>query len=156
MSTRSTESAQSAPFVQPSLTLRRRLNAPPAKVFRAWTEPAQFMTWMHPGGSDVIRAEFDVRAGGHYTIAFRKQDGGEVEVRGTYVEVIPERKLVFTWIPRGGSEHESQVTLLLEPDADGSATWLTLTHERFADDAQRDDHRHGWTDGIDSLERYFA
>ncbi len=112
------------------------------------------MTWMHPGGSDVIRAEFDVRVGGHYTIVFRKLDGGEVEVRGTYLEVVPERKLVFTWTPRGGAEHESQVTILLEPEQNANATWLTLTHERFADDAQRDDHRHGWTDGIDSLERY--
>ncbi|SDQ45971.1 Uncharacterized conserved protein YndB, AHSA1/START domain [Paraburkholderia fungorum] len=148
----STRSAQPAHAVQPSLTLRRRLDATPARIFRAWTEPAQFMTWMHPGGSDVIRAEFDVRVGGHYTIVFRKQDGGEVEVRGTYLEVVPEHKLVFTWTPRGGAEHESQVTILLEPE--GGATWLTLTHERFADEAQREDHRHGWTDGIDSLERY--
>jgi uncharacterized protein YndB with AHSA1/START domain len=111
---------------------------------------------MHPGGADVIRAEFDVRAGGNYTIVFRKPDGGEVEVSGTYLEVVPERKLVFTWTPRGGSQHESQVTILLEPEqgANANATWLTLTHERFADHAQRDDHRHGWTDGIDSLERY--
>jgi uncharacterized protein YndB with AHSA1/START domain len=139
---------------QPSLTLQRRLNAAPAKVFRAWTEPAQFMTWMHPGGSDVVRAELDVRVDGRYVIVYRKPDGNEVEVGGRYLEVVPDRKLVFTWVWRYSPEHESQVTLLLEPD--GDATWLTLTHERLADDAQCEDHRRGWTDGIDSLERYVA
>jgi uncharacterized protein YndB with AHSA1/START domain len=139
---------------QPSLTLQRRLNAAPAKVFRAWTEPAQLMTWMHPGGSDVVRAELDVRVDGRYVIVYRKPDGNEVEVGGRYLEVVPDRKLVFTWVWRYSPEHESQVTLLLEPD--GDATWLTLTHERLADDAQCEDHRRGWTDGIDSLERYVA
>lgn len=35
---------------QPSLTLQRRLNAAPAKVFRARTEAAQFVKWMHQSG----------------------------------------------------------------------------------------------------------
>jgi uncharacterized protein YndB with AHSA1/START domain len=139
---------------KPSLTLQRRLNAAPAKVFRAWTEPAQFMTWMHPGGADVIRAELDVRVDGCYSILFRKPDGNEVEVTGQYLEVVPDRKLVFTWTWRHNAENESLVTLRLEPD--GDATWLTLTHEQFADEAQCEDHRRGWTDGLDSLERYVA
>jgi uncharacterized protein YndB with AHSA1/START domain len=157
MSTQSAQPIQPIQSIQsnrPSLTLQRRLKATPAKVFRAWTEPAQFMTWMHPGGSDVIRAELDVRVDGHYTIVYRKPDGDEVEVRGQYLEVVPDHKLVFTWAWRHGPENESLVTLLLEPE--GNTTWLTLTHERLLDDAQCDDHRRGWTDGIDSLERYVA
>jgi uncharacterized protein YndB with AHSA1/START domain len=109
---------------------------------------------MHPGGADVVRAELDVRVDGRYAIVYRKPDGNEVEVNGQYLEVVPGRKLVFSWVWRYSPEHESQVTLLLEPDGDG--TWLTLTHERLADEAQREDHRRGWTDGIDSLERYVA
>lgn len=139
---------------QPSLTLQRRLNAAPAKVFRAWTEPAQLKKWMNPGDAAVVRAELDVRVDGRYTIVYRTQDGRELEVNGQYLEVVPDRKLVFTWIWRHNAEHESLVTLLFEPD--GDATWLTLTHERFADEAQRDDHRRGWSGGLDSLERYFA
>ncbi|WP_246279027.1 SRPBCC family protein [Paraburkholderia ultramafica] len=110
------------------------------------------MTWMHPGGADVVRAQLDVRIDGRYTVLYRKPDGSEVEVGGQYLEVVSERKLVFTWKWRHRPEPESQVTLLLEPTGDG--TWLTLTHERFADDAQCEDHRRGWTDGLDSLERY--
>lgn len=139
---------------QPSLTLQRRFNATPAKVFRAWTEPAQFMTWMRPGDAHVARAEMDVRVDGRYSIVYRKPDGKELEVNGQYLEVVPERKLVFTWIWRYSPEHETQVTLRFEPDGDG--TWLTLTHERLADAAQCEDHRRGWSDGLDSLERYVA
>ncbi len=60
---------------QPSLTLQRRINAAPAKVFRAWTEAAQFMTWMHPGDADVVRAELDVRVDGRYWMRFLHQAG---------------------------------------------------------------------------------
>lgn len=139
---------------QPSLTLQRRLNAAPAKVFRAWTDPAQLMKWMRPGDAVVVRAELDPRVDGRYTIVYRKPDGRELEVNGQYLEVVPERKLVFTWIWRQSAEPESRVTLLFEPE--GDTTRLTLTHEPFADEAQRDDHRRGWSEGLDSLERYFA
>lgn len=147
-------SAQPAQLIEPSLTLQRRFNATPAKVFRAWTEPAQFVTWMRPGDAHVASAEMDVRVGGRYSIVYRKPDGKELEVNGEYLEVVPERKLVFTWIWRYSPDHETRVTLLFEPDGDG--TWLTLTHERLEGEAQCEDHRRGWSDGLDSLERYVA
>ncbi|PQV47469.1 SRPBCC domain-containing protein [Paraburkholderia sp. BL21I4N1] len=139
---------------QSSLTLQRRLNAAPAKVFRAWTEAAQLIKWMNPGDTPVVRAELDVRVDGRYSIVYRKADGRELEANGQYLEIVPDRKLVFTWRWRHNAEHESLVTVLLE--SDGDATWLTLTHERFTDQAQADDHRRGWSGGLDSLERYFA
>ncbi|WP_408220358.1 SRPBCC family protein [Paraburkholderia sediminicola] len=139
---------------KPSLTLQRRLNAAPAKVFRAWTEAAQLMKWMHPGDSDVVRAELEARVDGRFTIVYRKPDGREIEVGGQYLEVVPDARLVFTWAWRSSPEQESLVTVLLRPD--GNGTLLTLTHEQFVDEETRDLHQAGWSGGLDSLERYFA
>lgn len=139
---------------KPSLTLQRRINAAPAKVFRAWTESAQLMKWMHPGDAEVIRAELDARVDGRYLIRYLKTDGRELEVNGQYLEVVPDAKLVFTWAWRSSPEQESLVTVLLRPD--GNATLLTLTHEQFVDEETRDHHQFGWNGGLDSLERYFA
>jgi uncharacterized protein YndB with AHSA1/START domain len=96
----------------------------------------------------------DVRVGGRFHIVFRTPDGDEHDVSGTYREVIPNRKLVFTWMWRTMPERQSLVTVTLAPDGEG--TLLTLLHEQFFDEPARDRHRSGWTGTLDRLERYLA
>jgi uncharacterized protein YndB with AHSA1/START domain len=139
---------------KPSLTLKRRFNAAPEKVYAAWTQPAQIAQWFGPDAGGVQRAETDLRTGGRFTIAFNTEDGEEHQVNGVYREVVRNKKLVFTWAWRSTPERESLVTVLIEPDGDGSL--LTLTHEQFFDEAARDRHSHGWTGSLDKLERYLA
>ena len=139
---------------QPSLTLQRRLNASPAKVFRAWTEPAQILKWMHPNGNEMIHVEVEARVEGHFQLVMRGADGVEHAVSGRYLDVVPDAKLVFTWTWQSTPERESLVTVALRPDGDG--TLLTLTHEQFVDEAARDAHASGWTSALDGLERYLA
>ena len=139
---------------KPSLTLKRRFNAAREKVYAAWTQPAQIAQWFGPDAGGVQRAETDLRPGGRFTIAFNTEDGEEHQVNGVYREVVRNKKLVFTWAWRSTPERESLVTVLIEPDGDGSL--LTLIHEQFFDEAARDRHRHGWTGSLDKLERYLA
>lgn len=139
---------------KPSLTIRRRLNAPPAKVYRAWTDPQQIMRWWGPAHAETLSAETDVRVGGRFRKITRTFDGEQHEASGVYREVVPNQKLVFTWAWRSTPEWESLVTVLLESDGDG--TVLTLTHEQFFDEAARDAHRQGWSGALDKLEKYFA
>jgi len=133
----------------PSLTIRRRIDAIAAKVYAAWTQPAQLMRWMQPLDTTCIHAEADVRVGGRFRVIMRGANGEDNEVSGTYLEVVPEQKLVFTWAWRDTPERESLVTMTLR--ADGPATELTLKHERFFDEAVRDSHNEGWTSAIDKL-----
>jgi uncharacterized protein YndB with AHSA1/START domain len=145
---------QPSPAQKPALTLKRRLNASPQKVFRAWTDPQQVMHWWGPAGAEFLSAEIDARVGGQFRKTARTADGEEHEVSGTYLEVIPDQKLVFSWAWRGTPERQSLVTIELKPDGDG--TLLTLTHEQFYDEAARDAHRRGWTGTLEKLEHYLA
>jgi uncharacterized protein YndB with AHSA1/START domain len=149
-------SASASPVVaqKPSLTLKRHLNAPPEKVFAAWTDPTQVSKWFGPDAGPVKRAEIDMRTGGRYTIEFRTEDGEDHHVSGIYREVVMNEKLQFTWAWRTMPERESLVTVLIKPDGDGSL--LTLIHEQFFDDAARDGHNRGWSGCLDKLERMFA
>ena len=140
--------------IKPSLTLKRRLNAPPAKVFAAWTEPEKLMQWFGPAQAQKVSAEMDVRVGGRYHIGMRTADGEEHNVSGIYREVVPNEKLQFTWAWRTTPERESLVTVLLKPDGDG--TILTLIHEQFFDEPARDRHQSGWSGALDKLEKLFA
>jgi uncharacterized protein YndB with AHSA1/START domain len=103
----------------------------------------------------VLLADVDVRVGGRYRFAMRSPDGEEHRVSGIYREVVPNRKLVFTWAWQSTPERESLVTVTLKPAADGG-TDLTLTHEQFFDEAARDRHEQGWTGSLDRLARTVA
>jgi len=138
---------------KPSLTLKRRLKAPPAKVYAAWTDAAQLVRWFGPANVTVVSAEADARVGGRYRIVMRTADGEEHDVGGIYQEVVPNQKLVFSWAWRSTPERESRVTVAVKADGDG--TWLTLTHEQFFDDESRQRHEQGWTGTLNKLEAYF-
>ena len=139
---------------KPSLTIKRRLSAPPDKVFSAWTDPEKIRRWFGPEGIEPQLAESDARVGGRYRIVMRSSDGEEHDVSGVFREVVPNEKLVFSWAWRSTPERESLVTVELKPD--GSGTLLTLTHAQFFDEAARDRHQSGWSGGLDKLERYLA
>lgn len=139
---------------KPSLTIKRRLKAPPAEVFAAWTDPEKVKRWMGPGESKALSAECDARAGGRYRWVMQNSAGEIHHVSGIYREVIPNEKLVFTWAWKSTPERESLVTVLLKPDGDG--TLLTLTHEQFFDEDARDRHQQGWTGALEKLEKLFA
>ena len=140
--------------VNPSLTIKRRLNAPPEKVYAAWIDPEKVLKWFGPDAGPVKQAEVDVRVGGRYAVTFHTEDGEQHHVSGVYREVVPKQKLVFTWAWRTTPERESLVTVLIKPDGDGSL--LTLIHEQFFDEPARDRHREGWTGCLDKLERFLA
>ena len=95
-------------------------------------------------------AEVDLRVGGGFRVVMLGEDGARHEVSGRYLELVPERKLVFDWAWAGTPERVSRVTVLIEPDGRGSE--LTLRHAQFADEAARDGHRRGWTGSMAKLE----
>jgi uncharacterized protein YndB with AHSA1/START domain len=142
-------STESGATTAPSLTIKRRLNAPPAKVFSAWTDPEKLKQWFLPPSAEAVLAESDPRVGGQYRIVVRSAGGEVHDVGGTYREVVPDEKLVFTWAWRSTPERQSLVTVALKSDGDG--TLLTLTHERFFDEAARDRHQAGWSPILDRL-----
>ncbi|HEY1995499.1 SRPBCC domain-containing protein [Paraburkholderia sp.] len=139
---------------KPSLSLRRHIKASPARIFRAWTEPAQILKWIRPADTEMLHAEMDARVDGRFRMLMRGASGEEHDVSGRYLEVVPDARLVFTWAWRSTPERESLVTIDLRPDGEG--TLLTLTHEQFFDEAARDRHQQGWNSWLDCLERYFA
>ena len=137
--------------VKPSLTLKRRLNAPPEAVYAAWTDPKKLVHWFGPDQGPVTKAETDVRVGGRFHVMFHSEDGEEHDVSGIYREVVPNEKLQFTWAWRTMPERESLVTILVKPDDDGAL--LTLIHEQFFDEPARDRHAYGWNGSLNKLEK---
>jgi uncharacterized protein YndB with AHSA1/START domain len=102
---------------------------------------------------ETTTAEIDARVGGRFRFSF-STEGEYYEVGGVYREVVPNRRLVFSWAWHSTSERESLVTVALQ--ADGEGTLLTLHHEQLFDEAARDGHARGWTVGLERMEKLLA
>ena len=141
---------------KPSLALERRYAVPSEKVWQAWTDPEALKRWWGPGErASVSLAQLDVRVGGRFRIVFGGPQGRDHECAGIYREVIPNRKLVFTWCwPNTTPERVSQITILFKPA--GGGTDLEFLHEQFFDEAARDGHQRGWSESLVKLERFLT
>ena len=139
---------------KPSLNIQRRYSVAPEKVWRAWTDPQALKQWWGPGGPEAVSVvQLDVRVGGRFRIVFGGPRGDEHEVRGTYTEVVPNRRLAFTWTwPRTTPERESLVTIAFKPA--GSGTELDFVHARHFDEKVRDGHLRGWSEAFVKLDRF--
>jgi uncharacterized protein YndB with AHSA1/START domain len=134
------------------LVIRRSYAAPLARVWDAWTKPRQMSRWMGPPDAPrPAEVSADLRVGGRYRIVMYAASGETHRVGGTYREIEPRRKLVYTWAWESTPERESLVTV--EFLRSGEGTDLLLTHERFADRDARDRHGAGWTACLDRLAR---
>jgi uncharacterized protein YndB with AHSA1/START domain len=110
------------------------IEAPPAAVFKYFTDPVRWAAWWGAGST------IDARPGGRLLV--RYPDG--TEATGEVVEVTPPSQIVFTYGYVKGvpiAPGDSRVTITLEPAARG--TRLHLVHA-FADAAVRDHHVQGW------------
>ena len=145
-------------LIAPEVTLEREVPYPPEQVFKAWTDQEALRQWMGPGKICAPNATMDARVGGAYVFPMQRPDGTVTTVRGVIKELVPNRKLRFTWTSDGedGSpgEDATEITLEFRPTATG--TRLALRHTGFTDQDSRDKHAHGWSGCADSLELYLA
>jgi uncharacterized protein YndB with AHSA1/START domain len=147
--------AISSDAARPSVTFKRRLEASPATVYAAWTDPQKIVQWFgRPEAKpDSRRAEVNVRVGGRFRFSF-STDSEYYEVGGVYREVVPDRRLVFSWAWHSTPERESLVTITLKPD--GAGTLMIFHHAQFFDETARDNHQRGWSSFFDKLDSFVA
>jgi len=131
-----------APDAPDSLTRSIRIAARPETIYAFFTDPAKMVKW------HGIEADLDPRPGGVYYV---NVTGGH-RSRGRYVELVPYRRIVFTW----GWEQEPDVvppgstTVEITLTPDGDETIVRLTHRGLRAD-RRDSHGEGWTHYLDRL-----
>lgn len=148
------------------LQLTRVFDAPRELVFKAWTDASQFQQWFSAAacdGATVQSVKMDARVGGKYRLQVRRADGEFWTTVGTYREVKPPERLVYTWqFEKDGSGDEfgevepPEMLVTVEFKARGKQTELFLTHEKFASIESRDRHEDGWTRCLNSLGKFVA
>ncbi|WP_323763632.1 SRPBCC domain-containing protein [Marinovum sp.] len=137
-----------------TLTVERTIAAPREALFKAWLDPDMLRRFMRPGENvTVARANADAREGGRFEIIMMAGDQA-LPHTGTYREISPHDRLVFTWESNHSTEADSEVTVEFTPE--GAATRVKLTHVRFPSEDSRDNHKGGWTGILAALETAVA
>jgi uncharacterized protein YndB with AHSA1/START domain len=99
-----------------SITLRRRVNASPERVFDSWTRVDLISRWWDPTGRPLAGCEIDLRVGGRFRLI---NEGFEAHpFEGFYTDISPPNRIAFEAMGAAGT-----VTL----DRDGDATLMTVS-----------------------------
>jgi uncharacterized protein YndB with AHSA1/START domain len=130
-----------------TITISRTVPARPETVFADWTDATRLATWWWPQLPGTTYS-VDARPGGAYRI-----EGPAIgaTVSGTYGEVDPPRRLVFSWVwqddgePASGSD---TVVVSFEPDGAGTAVTVAHTSERHEPGEATEQ---GWSDVLGRL-----
>jgi len=83
---------------QKELFITHLFDAPREIVFRAWTDPEQLIQWYAPDGCSIEFKAIDVREGGYFHFCIHDPVHGPCWVKGIYLEIIPDQKLVLTMV----------------------------------------------------------
>ena len=139
------------------LLMTRIVDAPPALVFQAWTEPERIKHWWGPRGYTTISCEMDVRPGGAWRVRSRAPDGTELGERGVFREIVSGERLVFIHVWEDADGNPGLETLVTVTFADeGGKTRLTLRQAVFDSVKTRDGHVEGWGESLDMLAEHLA
>lgn len=125
------------------IVVTRVIAARPATVFSFFTTLERWNAWQGVDG------EIDPRPGGTFRV---RMPGGQVAA-GHFVEIVPERRLVFTWGWEGDDSPlqpgSTTVSIELVPDAAG--TLVRLTHGPLTMPPVAEHHRQGWERYLERL-----
>jgi uncharacterized protein YndB with AHSA1/START domain len=120
------------------------IGRPVSDVFNALKEGLLFMNC----GADSGSIKIDFRVGGKYQIDFRNKT---LVNFGEFLEIIPNRKIVFSWCQTFGPDQKPDTQVVIELFEDGPKTRLVLSHTGFKDQATKDAHQTGWYGGLEDF-----
>ena len=126
------------------IRIERVLPATIGRVYDAWTRADLLVQWYCPNPKLALLVQADVRTGGSYVVEM-----GPHVVRGTYLEVEPPHRLVFSWKWDGTDDEPTRVEVELSEVPDG--TRMLLSHTGFATAEDAANHRQGWEPEVHRL-----
>lgn len=135
------------------LVLERNIDVPAELVWMAWTQPEHLKKWYCPRPWMVTHCEIDLRPGGIFRTTMRGPEGDEATYTGCYLEVVENRRLVWTLALEPGYRPATYISevpiftavITMEPHGTGTKFKAMAMHR---DEEGRNTHdRMGFQDG---------
>jgi uncharacterized protein YndB with AHSA1/START domain len=142
--------------MKPKVQIERVIDGPIESVFRAWTTVEGMRAWWGPGEFTTPYAEIDLRPGGSYLLVMQPPEGEPLQLRGTYREVVPPTRLVYTWQWTVGVPDRRESVVTVDFEDLGNRTKVSLVHGKFDEQVHPGPYESGWESGLDKLAKYIA
>lgn len=138
------------------------LDAPRANIWRCWTDSTLLEQWFHPEGWTTEVKALELRPGGASHLVMYGPNGKTSDGVGVFLEVVPERRLVFTnaytsgWIPSGSPSGAPFRTMIIEMFDEGPKTRYIVRALHWTEEAKKQHDEmgfhHGWKETTGRLE----
>ena len=143
------------------VTATRTYNVPPETAFDAWTNPASLEKWFGPPGFHAKVLTHDPRVGGAWRFLMYDDRGNRFHHFGSFVEIAPPRRLVFTWaseeqVEGWRDENGDPSVVAVDFAATETGVMVTVRHEKLVSERARRALTNGWAGGLDCLGEFFA
>ncbi|WOI52636.1 SRPBCC domain-containing protein [Parvularcula sp. LCG005] len=141
------------------LQFRRVLDATPAQVWRAWSEPRLVERWWAPAPVLTRITNFDFRPGGAFDSAMTLADETVIHGQGCFLEVVPETRIAFTDMMTAGWQPQAEgfftAIFDLSPEGGGTAYHVRALHKtaQAAREHAEMGFMEGWTNVAAQLDR---
>lgn len=145
----------------PELVVERHFNAPRDRVFGLWTTAEHLKRWFCPKGYTVASCTAEFEVGGAFDICIRSVDGVDFWWKGTYREIVPGERIVFTQTVTGADDEphfEAHTVVTFEPHKGRTLLTVRQSYALLDPDAgslvRAADP--GWNEALDRLEALVA
>ena len=139
------------------IDLTKEFDVTAAELYKAWTTEEDLKQWWQPMGNTLTSLVNELKDGGKVEYKFSTAGGEEAfTISGTYKEVQPVTKLVYTWNWKLASPslQDTDFLLTIEFSSAGSGSSLHVMQENFATEEAVQIHREGWENALESLAAY--
>lgn len=113
----------------PTIVITRWFDAPRRLVFEACTKPELLKRWWGPRDTRLVVCEVDLRPGGAWRFVLQAADGQESGFSGVYREIVPDERIVQTFIYDPFPDADALETSVLEAHGDRTKLSVTIVHK---------------------------
>lgn len=146
---------------QLDLVFERQTKMKPEQIWKGWTDPETLMKWFCPKPWKVSECRIDLRPGGEFFTVMEGPNGERAENHGCFLEVVQDRKLVWTGMmlkgfrpaPVNPAGFHFVAHIHIDPTSDGTAYKAVVAHLTPEDRAkhQQMGFQEGWGMAFDQL-----
>ncbi len=143
------------------LVLERTTTIPLEKIWKGWTDPQTLIKWFCPRPWKVTDCRIELKPGGEFYTQFEGPGGEKVQNHGCYLEVVENKKLVWTGmmtkgfrpVPADPMGFQFVATILFSKSDKGTTYKAIIAH---VDEQGRQKHdqmgfQDGWGKAFDQL-----
>ena len=136
-------------IVHGSFAVKRTYPHPPAKVFRAWADPALKRQWYGGPDQDDARRVFEFKVGGREN-NFGRVGNQRFALESQYYDIVPDYRIVYAYDVRIDDvlTSLSVATVEFKPDTSGGTELMMTEQGAFLDGHDNADERRGGTEWV--------